>query len=81
MGALSAPIAEIARDRRDRKARSLRTEVRKHGGPAEIEQGRKSLVNGDFPGLQYPCPHPNVDKQAVSGVPELYWRQNEYHFV
>jgi hypothetical protein len=23
----------------------------------------------------------NVDKQAVSGVPELHWRQYEHHFV
>src|SRR3954454_3121182 len=23
----------------------------------------------------------NVDKQAVSGVPELHWRRNEHHFL
>jgi hypothetical protein len=46
----------------------------------ESGKARKPLAKAISVGLQYPCPHPNVDKQAVSGVPELHWRKYEHHF-
>jgi hypothetical protein len=76
---LGAPdIADIARDRKNQNP--------SRGG--DTDENRESGDQEDFPlDPHFPCDYNirvrilHVDKQAVSGVPELHWRQYEHHFV
>src|SRR4051812_32560307 len=54
-------------DHKKAKAHRGAADTRRSAENRRVEKPKKFLANGDFPGLQYPCPHPNCGQTGGIG--------------